>query len=89
MKKIKRIAMATTNIYNNRPSNPTTALFKDTPWHLRPRRKMKRIAMATTNIYENLEDDDLDEYGDYTTPLKLDCAATSTFSGQQTGQQQL
>ena len=41
--------------------------------------------MATTNIYENLEDDDLDEYGDYTTPWKLDCAATSTFSGQQTG----
>ena len=41
--------------------------------------------MATANIYENLEDDDLDEYGDYTTPWKLDCAATSTFSGQQTG----
>jgi len=41
--------------------------------------------MATTNIHENLEDDDLDEYGDYTTPWKLDCAATSTFAGQQTG----
>ena len=54
--------------FNNRPSNPTTALFKDTPWHLRPRQKIKRIAMATTNIYENLDDDDLDEYGDYTTP---------------------
>ena len=36
-------------------------------------------------MYENLEDNDLDEYGDYTKPWKLDCAATSTFVGQQTG----
>ena len=51
--------------FQNCPINPTTALFKDTPWHLRPPKKIKRIAMATTNMYENLEDDDLDEYDDY------------------------
>ena len=44
--------------FQNHPMNPTTALFKDTPWHLRPRKK-KQIAMATKNIYENLEDDDM------------------------------
>jgi len=60
-------------------------MFKDTPWHLCPRKKILRIVMATTNTYENLEDDELDEYGDYTTPWKLDCAATSTFAGKHTG----
>ena len=70
--------------FNNRPINPTTALFKDTPWRLQPK-KIKHIAMATTNIYENLEDDDLDEYGDYTKPWKLDCAATGYFAGEHTG----
>ena len=70
--------------FSNCPANPTITLFKDTPWHLR-RKMIKQIAMATTNIYEHLDNDNLDEYGDYTTPWKLDCAATSTFSGQQTG----
>ena len=41
--------------------------------------------MATRNQYENLEDDDLDEYGDFTSPWKLDCAATRSFVGKQTG----
>ena len=36
-------------------------------------------------MYENLEDDDLDEYGDYTKPWKLDCAATHNVLGEQTG----
>jgi len=53
--------------FQNHPINPTKALFKGTPWHLRPK-TIKQIAMATTNMYENLEDDDLDEYGDYTKP---------------------
>ena len=41
--------------------------------------------MTTTNQYETLEDDDLDEYGDYTSPWKLDCPATHNFVGKQTG----
>jgi len=40
--------------------------------------------MATTNMYENLEDGELDEYGDYTNPCKLDCVATNNFVGKQT-----
>jgi len=66
------------------PINLTKVLFKDTLWHLQPK-TIKRIAMATTNQYETLEDDDLDEYGDYTNPWKLDCATTSNFAGKQTG----
>ena len=36
-------------------------------------------------MYENIEDNDVNEYGDYTTPWKLDCAATNNFVGKQTG----
>ena len=70
--------------FRNRPINPNKALFKDTLWHLQPK-KMKRIAMATNNQYETLEDDDLDECGNYTNRWKIDCAATSSFVGKQTG----
>ena len=57
--------------FPNRSINPTKALFKDTLWHLQPK-KMKRILMATTNQYETLEDDDLEEYDDYTNPWELE-----------------
>ena len=66
--------------FRNRPINPIKALFRDTPCHLQPK-KIKQIAMVTTNQYETLEDDDLDEYGDYTKPWKLDCDATHNFVG--------
>ena len=38
--------------------------------------------MATNNQYENLENDDLDEYSDYTKPWKVDYAATNKFYGK-------
>ena len=37
------------------------------------------------NQYETLEDDEMDEYGDYTNPWKLDCATNISFVGKQTG----
>ena len=40
--------------------------------------------MATTNQYKTLDNDNLGEYGDYTNPQKLDCAATHYFVGKQT-----
>ena len=70
--------------FRNRPINSTKALFQGTLWHLQPK-KIKRIAMEKMNQYEILEDEDLDEYGDYTNPWKLHCAATSNFAGEQTG----
>ena len=49
-------------------------------------KKIKRIAKATRNQCENFEDDDLDKYGDYTNPWKLDCGATTDhFAGKRSG----
>ena len=64
--------------FRNRAINLTKALYQDTPWQLQPK-KIKRISMATMDQYETLKDDELDEYGDYTSPWKLDCAATGSF----------
>ena len=38
--------------------------------------------MATMNPYDALEDDELDECGDYISPWKLDCAAIGNFAGK-------
>ena len=70
--------------FRNCPINLTKALFQYTPWHIQPK-KIKRITMTTTNQYETLEDDDLDEYGDYINPWKLDCAATHNFVEKKLG----
>ena len=43
------------------------------------------VIPPTTNRYSVLDDDEMDEYGDYTQPWKLDSAATSSFAGKKTG----
>ena len=47
--------------------------------------KIQRVTTPTTNMYDSLPTDDLEAYGDYHQPWKLDSGASGHYCGPRTG----